>query len=115
MHQDWQPPSATAAEPPDSLSTALSHRQRRLIVYELCQSDQLTLRELTDRLYDLDRIGTPDRDRRTVRDSIQRTHLPVLESAGVVDVDSDTGMVRLSVTGNQAEQLRRLALTYVQR
>lgn len=115
MSQDWHPPHAVTADTLDEIHGALSHRRRRCVIYELCQTEQLSVPELTDRLLEWDVLGSDNRNRSAVLTSLQHTHLPVLEHANVVEYDSTAQSVRLAPTGQQAEQIRRLAITQAQK
>lgn len=111
MWQDRQPSNDTF----DTMHVALAHRRRRFIVYELWQSDPLSLGELTDRLLEWERFTPDARDRRAVTASLERTHLPMLDRANVVDFDARTRMVGLASTGPTASEIRRLAITQAQK
>lgn len=115
MRREWQPPREGTGTTLDEIYVALSHRQRRFIIYELCQSDSLELGELADRLVDWNRLGTVDCDRNALLSSLQRTHIPVLEHADIVEYDTDAERVTLASTGRQAEEVRRLAITQAQK
>lgn len=110
MSYDWEPPEETAATL-DGIHSALAHRYRRFVIYELCQSSPLSLSELTDRVHAWDRVERPDKERQTVRSELQRDHLPVLADVDIVEYDESADTIRLQSTGEQAEEIRRLALT----
>lgn len=115
MYQEWDPPRGRSAQSLDEIHVALSHRQRRFVVYELSQAETLALDELANRLHEWNRIADHERTRSDVLVSLERTHLPVLEHAGIVEYDADRDRISLEPTGERAEEIRRLAITQAQK
>ena len=115
MYLDLGDPHRTAGLQVDDIGGVLTDRRCRLVIYELCQSEQLSVGELADRLYDFDQISTAGRTRRALGAALRERHLPVLDRANVVEYDSDTEMVSFKPTGKQAEHLRRLAIMHAKK
>lgn len=115
MRQDWQPRRADAGGTLAEVELALTHRRRRLVVYELCQSEELSLGELADRLLTWEQFGGGLEDRSAVVSSLRQTHLPVLEAVNVVDYDASSQTATLQASGPYADQIRRLAIAQAQK
>ncbi|MEF8776483.1 MAG: hypothetical protein V5A43_08280 [Haloarculaceae archaeon] len=98
MTREWQRPFAK----PDRLSesvvyTVLSNYRRRSAIEELRgRTDDVTLRELSERLAarESGRDPAPRKLRESVYGSLHQTHLPTLDRHGLVDYDHQRKHVR---------------------
>lgn len=80
------------------LFDALSHRDRRIVLYYLREHETATVDGLVDLVAGWVEAGPgPNEpvDRTSVRAGLHHVHLPTLDSAGLVEYDADTGSVAL--------------------
>lgn len=77
---------------PETVHEILSNTRRRLVLEALQEDETLTLGELADRIASrqADESPPPSDLRRNVYVSLQQTHFPKLDKAGIVDYDPVT-------------------------
>ncbi|WP_435346392.1 DUF7344 domain-containing protein [Haloarchaeobius sp. HRN-SO-5] len=93
----------------DVVFDILSNSRRRFILSHLQQQDEpVGLMELANRIAAWENDTTvdqlTDKQSKRVYVSVYQTHVPKLESTGLIDYDPDTGLIRLS---EQAKEIDR--------
>lgn len=111
----------TARDTPESVSTdvyyrALSSQRRRFVLEALLDTDDVTVRELTEyvaaRECDVPVAALEYKERKRVYTSLVQTHLPMLHTNGVVAYEKDRGIVsRTPATWSVASSLDEEAST----
>lgn len=92
----------------DLVFDLLSNRRRRFVLHYLIQENRpVSIQELSRQLamweFEAPAEELTDQQEKRIYVALYQTHLPKLEDAGVVDYDSDTGLVEIS---SQATQLQ---------
>jgi DNA-binding transcriptional ArsR family regulator len=94
------PPTLLDAAYDDALFRALASDDRRRVLYLLSERGESTVPDLASVLVGWERAGRKDvatradRDRRATK--LRQAHLPVLDAAGLVCFDRETGAVALA-------------------
>ncbi|WP_232686709.1 DUF7344 domain-containing protein [Halobacterium zhouii] len=93
---------------PGVVLSVIANEQQRAVINALDRADDDTLEfdELTERVAERVRDGEPadGRHRRRVRTALHHTHIPKLESCGMVRRDPETDTVQ-SQTGDLSREL----------
>lgn len=107
-------PGAITPEP-DDLYHALSERDRRRTLYGLLDEPRRTREEVADLIAGMraTQNGVVRRtDRQRIETRLHHVHLPLLEDAGLIEYDHDTGVVRLVPLADCVEDLIEFADEY---
>jgi hypothetical protein len=93
--------SSPSGVSPDVVFEILSNRRRRMVLYYLRQHDgTATVNELAKEIAamenDVDIEDLTSQQQKRVYVSLYQTHLPKLESTGMIDYDTDAGRVGLT-------------------
>ncbi|MDS0296108.1 DUF7344 domain-containing protein [Halogeometricum luteum] len=111
---DWERLSGVPA--PDALFRALSHRQRRRVLWFLLERPETALAEVADvlvgwELKDGEDAAGPEKHRRVLA-ALHHHHLPVLAESDLVEYDVETGAVRLSAPPEPIRVLIKFSYQY---
>lgn len=92
----------------DLVFDLLSNRRRRFVLHYLIREDRpVSIQELSRQLamweFESEAEDLTDQQEKRIYVALYQTHLPKLEDAGVVEYDSDTGLVEIAP---QARQLQ---------
>lgn len=85
----------------DQIFDLLSNRRRRYVLNFLLRVDRpVSIQELSKELatweFDVDQDELTDQQEKRIYVALYQTHIPKLEDAGVIDYDSDAGLVELT-------------------
>jgi hypothetical protein len=84
----------------DTIFHTLSNRRRRYVLAALCETDRMTVRELTTTVAAAEYECPPEaldyKQRKRVYTALVQTHLPSMARRGVVDYDKDRGIVAVT-------------------
>lgn len=96
----------------DAIFDVLSSPRRRYVLYYLRRHGATDILDLTGEVaaweYDTDVEELTSQQRKRVYVSLYQTHIPKMDSLGIVDYDQDSGMVELT---NQADEIDRYLTT----
>lgn len=92
----------------DVVFDLLSNRRRRFVLHYLLREDRpVSIQELSKQVamweFDAEAEELTDQEEKRIYVALYQTHIPKLEDAGVIDYDSDTGLVEIA---DQARQLQ---------
>lgn len=85
----------------DQIFDLLSNRRRRYVLNFLLRVDRpVSIQELSKELatweFDVDQEDLTDQQEKRIYVALYQTHIPKLEDAGVIEYDSDAGLVELT-------------------
>ena len=102
--ENGQPPQSTSSLSTQEIHTVLSNSRRREVIELLRNNgDGMAARELAERIAELEsgESPAPRNKRQSAYVALQQTHLPKLDSLGIVDYDSQSKHVRLRESVDQ--------------
>ena len=104
MGGDLEPDSGDTGDELDQIIGALADKRRRYVLYHLSVTDGSVARSvLAERLGEW--LGTMDSKRWEIE--LIHNHLPVMENAGLIDLDREAGSVSITRKGEIANEGRR--------
>ena len=101
-------PSSAATLSQDDVFDLLSNSRRRFVINYLLRVDRaVSIQELSRELamweFDATAEELTDQEEKRIYVALYQTHVPKLEEAGIVDYDTDTGLIQLD---EQATELQ---------